>query len=76
MATFPPHVTLTPPADDALGVLTGTAVVVREGTLVTLDGGAIGRLAERWARQPWPATDVASDFAAMHFNDGGLRTAN
>lgn len=76
MTTFPPHVTLTPPADDALGVLTGTAVVVREGTLVTLDGGAIGRLAERWAGASWPAADVASDFAAMHFNDGGPRTAN
>ena len=76
MTTFPPHLALNPPADDALGVLTGTVVVVREGTLVTLDSEAIRRLAERWAGQPWPVADVASDFAAMHFNDGSPRTAN
>jgi len=62
------------PPDDALGVLTGTSPVVREGTLVTLDADAAERLARRWATQPWPAYE--SDFAAMHFNDGTERTAN
>ncbi|HET9981616.1 MAG TPA: queuosine salvage family protein [Ktedonobacterales bacterium] len=76
MTTYPPDLPLTPPAADALGVLTGTATPVREGTLVTLDGEAVTRLAERWAGQPWPTGDVASDFAAMHFRDGGPRTAN
>ena len=76
MTTSPPDLALTPPANDALGVLTGTEPVVREGALVTLVGEAIGRLAERWAGQPWPGGDVAADFAAMHFNDGGPRAAN
>jgi hypothetical protein len=62
------------PPDDALGVLTGTAQVVREGALVTLDVEAAEQLAARWAAQPWPAYE--SDFAAMHFNDGTERTAN
>ncbi|HKS71196.1 MAG TPA: queuosine salvage family protein [Ktedonobacterales bacterium] len=76
MTTSPPDLPLTPPPDDALGVLTGTATVAREGTLVTLDGDAIARLAENWAGHPWPASDIASDFATMHFNDGTERTAN
>ena len=76
MTTSPPDLALIPPANDALGVLTGTEPVVREGVLVTLAGEAIGRLAERWAGQPWPGGDVAADFAAMHFNDGGPRAAN
>ena len=62
------------PLEDNLGVLTGTAPVVREGALVTLDAEAAERLADQWAKQPWPA--VAADFAAMHFNDGTERTAN
>lgn len=74
MALSPSDTPLTLPPDDTLGVLTGTAPVVREGTLVTLDAEAAERLAGRWAEQPWPA--VAADFAAMHFNDGGERTAN
>ncbi len=74
MTISPPNSVLTAPADDALGVLTGTATVVREGALVTLDADAAERLAARWAQQPWPA--VAADFAAMHFSDGTERTAN
>lgn len=74
MTTSPPDMTLTPPDDDALGVLTATATVVREGTLVTLDSDAAEQLATRWAQQPWPA--VTADFAAMHFSDGSERTAN
>jgi putative queuosine salvage protein len=70
----PSDIPLALPPDDALGVLTGTAPVVREGTLVTLDADAAERLAGRWATQPWPAYE--SDFAAMHFNDGTERTAN
>jgi putative queuosine salvage protein len=74
MTISPPNLTLTPPADDVLGVLTGTAPVVREGALVTLDADAAQHLAEHWAQQPWPP--VAADFAAMHFSDGTERTAN
>ncbi|MGE5333081.1 MAG: queuosine 5'-phosphate N-glycosylase/hydrolase, partial [Nitrososphaerota archaeon] len=74
MTISPPDLPLTPPADDALGVLSATAIVTREGTLVTLAGDAAGRLAARWAQQPWPA--VTPDFAAMHFSDGSERTAN
>ena len=70
----PSDIPLALPPDDALGVLTGTSPVVREGTLVTLDADAAERLARRWATQPWPAYE--SDFAAMHFNDGTERTAN
>jgi Potential Queuosine, Q, salvage protein family len=74
MTTSPTNLALDPPADDHLGVLTGTARVVREGALVTLDADAIERLAAEWARQPWPP--YTPDFAAMHFHDGGERTAN
>lgn len=74
MTTSPANLALISPTDDALGVLTATATVVREGTLVTLDADSAERLATRWAKQPWPA--YASDFAAMHFNDGSERTAN
>ena len=70
----PTETLLALPEDDTLGVLTGTAPVVREGTLVTLDAEAAERLADRWAAQPWPA--ITADFAAMHFNDGTERTAN
>lgn len=74
MTISPPNLTLEVPDNDILGVLTGTAPVVREGALVTLDADATAQLAERWAKQPWPA--IAADFAAMHFNDGTERTAN
>ncbi len=42
---------LQPPANDRLGVLTGTARVVREASLVRLDLDAIERLAARWASE-------------------------
>lgn len=74
MAVSPPDQELLSPENDTLGVLTGTAPVVREGSLVTLDATAAERLAARWAGQPWPP--VAEDFAAMHFRDGTERTAN
>ncbi|HEU4784228.1 MAG TPA: queuosine salvage family protein [Ktedonobacterales bacterium] len=74
MALSPSDTPLTLPPDDTLGVLTGTAPVVREGVLVTLDAAAAERLAGGWANQPWP--EYVTDFAAMHFNDGGARTAN
>jgi hypothetical protein len=74
MTLWPPELALTLPASDALGVLTGTAPVVREGTLVTLDAAATERLAARWDAKPWPP--FATDFAAMHFSDGTERTAN
>jgi hypothetical protein len=74
MTTSPPNLTLEVPDNDDLGVLTGTAPVVREGALVTLDAAVAEQLAGRWAAQPWPT--VAADFAAMHFYDGTERTAN
>src|SRR5690242_12829242 len=74
MTISPPNLTLAAPANDTLGVLTGTAPVVREGALVTLGADAAERLAGQWAKEPWPA--ITTDFAAMHFNDGAERTAN
>src|SRR5262245_35318722 len=64
---------LQPPAEDHLGVLTGTARVVRESSLVHLDSGAIERLAARWANKPWPEN---SAFPEMHYFDGTRRTLN
>lgn len=63
-----------PSENDPLGVLTGTARVMREASLVTLDLTAAADLARHWAAAPWPET--ASDFATMHFSDGTERTAN
>lgn len=74
MTTSPPDLVLKPPTNDALGVLTGTAPVVREGTLVTLDASAVEQLAANWDAKPWPP--FATDFATMHFSDGTERTAN
>ena len=74
MTLSPSDLTLKPPATDALGVLTGTAPVVREGTLVTLDASAAQQLAAHWDAKPWPS--FATDFAAMHFSDSTERTAN
>jgi hypothetical protein len=65
--------TLQLPAEDQLGVLTGTAQVVRGASLVTLDLSAIERLAARWADAPWPDN---SDFPEMHYFDGTERTLN
>ncbi|HEX9035951.1 MAG TPA: queuosine salvage family protein [Ktedonobacterales bacterium] len=46
----------TPPARDRLGVLTATARVMREATLVRISRPAVERLAVRWADAEWPAT--------------------
>ena len=62
-----------PPNDDRLGVLSGTAPVVRAARFVRLDGAALIALAQRWERAPWP--DQAG-LDALHFNDGTERTAN
>jgi len=62
-----------PPAADRLGVLSGTARVLREAQLVRLDLAATERLAARWAAGPWPED---TGFAALHFFDGSERTAN
>ncbi len=76
MSIMPPELaaTVAPPEDDRLGVLGGTAPVVREGTLVTLDGAAIEVLATRWAGAPWP--DATAEFGQLHFADGTWRAAN
>lgn len=62
-----------PPVDDRLGVLSGCAPVVRAGALVTLDGAAVERMADRWAGVSWPAS---TGLDALHFSDGTARTAN
>lgn len=72
MSTFPPAA-LQPPEDDRLGVLSGTAPIVRDARLVSLDAEATERLAERWTRQPWPAE---SAFEQFHYLDSPERTAN
>lgn len=64
---------IAPPAGDRLGVLGGTAPVVRAGRLVTLAGDGLAALAARWAAAPWPE-DAGLD--ALHFADGTERTAN
>ncbi len=64
---------LQPPPNDRLGVLTETARVVREASLVHLDPDAIERLATRWADEPWPENTA---FPEMHYFDGAERTLN
>ncbi len=61
------------PVPDRLGVLTGTALVVREGERVTLSGPALAALAARWAGTPWPEQ---AGLDALHFQDGTWLTAN
>lgn len=66
--------TIQPPAEDRLGVLTTTAPVVRAARLVRLAEDAIATLAQRWASEPWPnASEAIGD---LHFTDGTPRTAN
>jgi hypothetical protein len=67
------HTAISPPADDRLGVLTGTAPVVRAARLVRLDRRALEAVAARWAEQPWPEE---AGLDALHFRDGTERTAN
>jgi hypothetical protein len=61
------------PAHDPLGVLTGTAGVVRAASFVRLDQFALAALAARWAAEPWPQQ---AGLDALHFADGTERTAN
>lgn len=65
--------TIQPPEDDALGVLTGTAGIVRAARLVRIDRPALEALAERWAREAWPEQ---AGLDSLHWIDGTWRTAN
>ncbi len=64
---------LSPPANDPLGVLSSTLPVVQRARQVSLDMERIEALAARWAREGWhaPAWD-----ATLHFNDGTRRALN
>lgn len=62
-----------PPVDDALGVLTSTAPVVRAARLVRLDEARAVALAERWANEAWPEQE---GLGALHYADGAERSAN
>jgi Potential Queuosine, Q, salvage protein family len=62
-----------PPADDPLGVLSGTAPIVRAARLVRIESAALEALAERWAGEPWPEQ---AGLDALHFTDGTERTVN
>ncbi len=64
---------ITPPDDDTLGVLSGTAPIVRASRLVRIEPVALDLLADRWATAPWP---VQAGLDALHFTDGTERTAN
>jgi hypothetical protein len=64
---------ISPPPNDRLGVLSGTAPVVRAARLVHLDLRALEAIAARWAEQPWPEQ---AGLDALHFRDGTQRTAN
>lgn len=59
--------------EDPLGVLTGTASVMRTASLVTIDQRAVTRLAGEWAAEPWPEQ---AGLDALHFTDGTERTVN
>ncbi|WIG61688.1 MAG: hypothetical protein OJF49_004436 [Ktedonobacterales bacterium] len=65
--------TITPPADDPLGVLTATAPIVRAARHVRIVLPALTALAARWATEPWP--DQAG-LDALHFTDDTPHTAN
>jgi hypothetical protein len=65
--------TITPPPDDRLGVLTCTAPVVRAARRARIEPAALETLAAHWAEGGWPR-HTALD--ALHFRDGGARTAN
>ncbi|HEV8191118.1 MAG TPA: queuosine salvage family protein [Ktedonobacterales bacterium] len=76
MSVLPPELTesIVAPEGNRLGVLSGTVPVVREGTLVAVDGEAVEALAARWSGSSWP--EVTADFSQLHFVDGTWRTAN
>jgi hypothetical protein len=65
--------TITPPPDDRLGVLTSTAPVARAARRVRIEPEALATLAARWAEDEWPRH---AELDALHFRDGGERTAN
>src|SRR5258708_31009649 len=62
-----------PPADDPLGVLSATALIVRAARLVRIERAALEALAERWAGEPWPEQ---AGLDALHFTDGTECTVN
>ncbi|HEV2238465.1 MAG TPA: queuosine salvage family protein [Ktedonobacterales bacterium] len=64
---------ITPPPDDRLGVLTSTAPVARIARRARIEPAALATLAARWAEGDWPRY---SELDALHFRDGGERTAN
>ena len=64
---------LTPPAADALGVLSSTLPVVRHARQVRLDLERVESLAARWAAEGWRVPEWYSD---LHFYDGTERTLN
>jgi hypothetical protein len=64
---------LTPPAQDALGVLNSTLPVVQNARHVSLNLGCVDALAARWAGEGWTAPEWHT---ALHFNDGTERTLN
>jgi hypothetical protein len=66
-------VRITPPPNDRLGVLTSTAPVVRAARRVRIEPAALAALAARWAEGDWPRH---TELNALHFRDGGERTAN
>jgi hypothetical protein len=61
------------PADDPLGVLSGTALIVHAARLVRIEHAALETLAERWANEPWPEH---TGLDTLHFTDGTARTVN
>jgi len=64
---------LAPPTDDPLGVLTGAAPIVRASRLVRIDAAAVEALAARWSAEAWPEQ---AGLDALHFADDTERTAN
>lgn len=73
MSEIPTRPVFEPPAHDRLGVLTGTARVMREARLVRIDAERLERLARQWSTTPWPEQ---AGLDALHFQDGTERTVN
>jgi putative queuosine salvage protein len=61
--------TITPPRDDRLGVLTSTATVVRAARLVRIERERIVELPERWAAAAWPEGAGSDTVRAMRLGD-------
>jgi len=64
---------LTLPAGDPLGVLRSTLPVIQCARQVRLDLTRVASLAARWAQEGWHTPEWD---AALHFNDGTVRTLN